>query len=227
MKHDRENLLASLKNYTQEWDTFLDNQFEECDYDLYRKQIKSEYNKVLDRLPDESSDNIRSELNSTLKNTLLKIKEKEMELSAFKEHVNIKDLLVEDHNVLIQRRKEKLLADIKENLYVPKLKNLSEIGTDKVTDKYKFINNAMYYRKEFVKKLIEYQKVLCNVEIQLSDDFIVKSRVILGHVSFVNIGLDNANEIVNFTIDNVEIFNKHDTYLTNVYSKFQKDYLGL
>jgi hypothetical protein len=147
-------------------------------------------------------------------------------LSAFKEHVNIKDLLVEDHQVLIQRRKEKLLANIKENLYSHKLKDLSEI--DKVKEKYKFINNAMYYRKQFVGTLQEYNKILEKVELGISPDFTDKSRVILGHLSFLNVSSgteQNKGMIVKFTLDNLQLYKNHDQYLIDVFDKFKSEYL--
>lgn len=219
----KQELLDGLKAYTLEWEAYLDEHFEDCDYQMYKQEIQEQYNKVMERVPSELS--IKDELNSVLKNTLLKIKEKELEINSFKEHTNIKEILVDDHNVLIQRRKAKLLAEIKKDLYKPKLKDLSQLGEQ--DQKYKYIHNAMYYRKEFVKKLQEYKRTLKQVEIELGDEFDNQCRVVLGHISFLNIGMGSSEQIVKFTMDNLDLYKKHDEFLVKTLDNFKKDYLGV
>lgn len=221
MKPTKESLLKGLKDYIKEWEQFLDNTFDECDYRLYYETIKKEYNKVLMKLPKEYKDTFQNELSGVIKDVLLKIKEKQIELESFKDNVNIKEILAEDTSIVQERRKKQFLDDIKETLYCPQLMDLVNVKNLDPSKRFKYVNNAMYYRKEFTKKLLEYNEKLKRVDIQLDSEFVQRACVILAHISFLMVSSETSS-VVDFVMDNLELYIAHDKYLNNIYTKLKE-----
>ena len=217
MNSTTEKLLAGLKDYSIEWENVLNDTFEKIDFDLYSTRIKQEYNKVLTKLPESDIEYIKPILNRTLKNILLLIKEKELELESFNAKVDITGLLAEDTLELELRNKDVLFKEL-QGIIEPRLKHTNKLNESK--DKYTFINNSLYYRKKYAKELSTIITKLERVNTVIDPDFESMYCTIIRHISFLSTS-DNPRDIVSFVLNNLDLYIAHDDYLECTYAKIQ------